>query len=190
MVALKKVGRKVSRKIDLRFAQSEDASREGSRNIALIRNLGATAGTDNEALLTRMVALGVNFENLSALRCLPIARVAWGSGRVTEHERLLAMSLAISSGLISSAAAVQTFRGWLKKRPSDALWSLWGDYTTELLSKRSGVKEKTEAEKIHQIATRVAFASGGLLDQGGICGGEQRVLDEIARVYMLDEVAA
>lgn len=189
MVALKKVGRKVSRKIDLRLAQREDASLEGSRHRVLMNDLGVVAGTNNESLLTRMIALGMDCENLSALRCLPIARVAWGSGKVTEHERLLAMSLTLSSGAIHEVAAVQMFRGWLKDRPSDALWSLWGDYISELQSLGAG-SDKVEAEKIYQIATRVALASGGLLDQGGICGGEQRVLDEIAQTYMLDKVVA
>ena len=41
-------------------------------------------------------------------------------------------------------------------------------------------------EQLYQLAVRVALASGGLLNQGEICAGEQRVLNRIAGVYGLD----
>lgn len=189
MVALNKLGRKSVRKVDLRLAHREGVFREQFRHDILRERqrgrLSAITGVTDEILIERIISQGFNADNIDAMRYAPIAEVAWASGRVTEREHVLAVRPAFSEDLLYEPKAVNLFRSWLSQRPSPTLWSLWEDFTADLLNRCEDDHEKTFGEQLHQLATRVALASGGLLDQGDICTGEQNVLDRIARVYGL-----
>ena len=189
MVTSNNLGRKSSKKVDLRLAQRDGALREQFRHDLLRERqrsrLSAVTGITDESLIQRMVRLGFNADNVDAIRYAPIAEVAWASGRVTEREHVLAIGPAFSEDLFYEPEAVNLFRSWLSQRPSSALWVLWEDYTKDLLNRCDDAHDEKFGEHLHQLATRVALASGGLLNQGDICTGEQRVLNRIARVYGL-----
>ncbi len=189
MVMLNNFGRKISRKIDLRLAQSEgDLLERYSHRVQrdLIRHrLSAVTGEIDDSLLDRLIATGFNSENLEAIRLAPIAEVAWASGRVTSLENVFAVNAVLSSDILTGQAAYDLFQSWLAKRPDRALWSLWEDYTTEVLVHSKRAQDVEFGQLLHRVASRVALASGGLLNQGDICVTEQRVLDRIARVYGL-----
>ena len=129
--------------------------------------------------------LGFNEDNLDAIRYAPIAEVAWAKQKVTQFEQVFAVSAALSSDMLKVPVAFDLFQSWLLKRPEKTLWSAWEQYTADRMARLDQVKEREFGRRLHEIATRVALASGGLLDQGEICIAEQRVLDRIARVYNL-----
>jgi hypothetical protein len=87
--------------------------------------------------------------------------------------------------MLKVPVAFDLFQSWLLKRPDKTLWAAWEQYTVDRMARLDQVKEREFGRRLHEISTRVALASGGLLDQGEICIAEQRVLDRIARVYNL-----
>ncbi|MFN8705035.1 MAG: hypothetical protein ACK50J_00015 [Planctomyces sp.] len=189
MVSMNEFGRKTVRKIDLRLAEREGTlsdpdSRKGPSR--LMRHcLSAITGKIDDNLLERMIHLGFNPENLGAIHYAPIAEVAWANGRVTQFEQVFAISAALSSDLLQSPPAFDLFQSWLAERPHKALWSLWEDYMTDRLAISRSASDEQFGQRLYETASRVALASGGLLDLGEICIAEQRVLDRIARVYNL-----
>jgi hypothetical protein len=149
------------------------------------QRLSVVTGTTDEDLLDQLVDLGFSEDNLEAIRYAPIAEVAWASGRVTQFEQVFAVSAGLSSDMLNVPVAFDLFQSWLVKRPDKTLWSAWEQCTVDWMSRSDQAKEREFGRRLHEIATRVALASGGLLDQGEICIAEQRVLDRIARVYNL-----
>lgn len=190
MVTLGSVSRNTIRKIDLRFAKDEgvlqklppaDAQRE-----VLRQRLAAVTGAQDPELIERLIDQGFSPENLEAIRYAPVAEVAWASGKVTQFEQVFAVNAALSSDMLNSPTAFDLFEFWLTKRPEKTLLTVWEEYTVDQLSRSDRMKEQEFGRRLLEIATRVALASGGLLDQGDICATEQRVLDRIARVYGLN----
>lgn len=194
MCAMNNFGRKTTRKVDLRIAHRDGVLRERFRHDVLrdqIRGrLASITGVTDNSLIERMIRRGFNPDNVDAIRYVPIAEVAWASGRVTEREHVLAVRPASSEDLLYEPDAVNLFRSWLSQRPPAALWSLWEDYTTHLLNRVHRSDEQNFGERLYQLATRIALASGGLMNQGDICAGEQLALNRIVRVYGLAEAAA
>lgn len=189
MVISSNFSRKTVRKVDLRLAHLDAASRDKVIHDAEWRRqrdrLAAVTGTTDDSLLDWMIEQGFGPENLEALRYIPVAVVAWASGRVTEREEVIAMTPALTSELFHVPEASRTFQSWLSKKPSAELMSLWEHYTIDLLNRGDFAAEQQFGQQLYQLANRIALASGGLLNQGDICAGEQRVLNRIAKVYGL-----
>ena len=189
MVMLNNFDRKISQKINWRLLQSErDLLKTTSHRVQneLMRHqLSAVTGRVDDYLLDCLIELGFDSENLVAIRYAPVAEVAWASGKVTQHERVFAVTAAFESDMQSVPAAFDLFKSWLEKRPNPALWALWEEYTVAQLECCGQSQEEGFGHQLYEIASRVARASGGLLDQGDVCVTEQRVLDRIARVYRL-----
>ena len=187
MVNTNRLNRETRRKIDLRLARSESdfpgPSSHRMKSAMTRQRLSAITGTSDEDLLDQLVDLGFNEDNLQAIRYAPIADVAWANGKVTQFEQVFAVSAALSSDMLKVPAAFDLFQSWLLKRPDKALWSVWEQYTVDRIARLDQAKEREFGKRLHEIATRVALASGGLLDQGEICIAERRVLNRIARVY-------
>lgn len=189
MVNTNRLDRETSRKIDLRLAKCDSDFAEPFAHrmkTAMTRQrLSAITGTTDEDLLEQLLDLGFTEDNLESLRYAPVAEVAWANGKVTQFEQVFAVSAALSSDMLKVPVAFDLFQSWLLKRPEKTLWSVWEQYTIDRIARSDQTKEQEFGRRLHEIATRVALASGGLLDQGEICIAEQRVLDRIARVYNL-----
>jgi hypothetical protein len=190
MVNTNSLSRKAIRKIDLRLAKCEGAHAERHPHrvqyaITRQRLLTITETTDDD-LLDHLLDLGFSEGNLEAIRYAPIAEVAWASGKVTQFEQVFAVSGALSIDMLNAPMASDLFQSWLTKRPEKTLWLVWEQYTVDRMSRSELAREQEFGRRLYEVATRVALASGGLLDQGEVCGTEQRVLDRIARVYNLN----
>jgi hypothetical protein len=187
MVNTNSLSRKATRKIDLRLAKCEgtNAERYPHRIQSAItrQRLVSITGTTDDDLLDQLLDLGFNEDNLEAIRYAPIAEVAWASGKVTQFEQVFAVSAALQSDMLNVPAAFDLFQSWLARRPEKVLWSAWEHYTLDRLARSEQARDREFGRLLYEIASRVALASGGLLDQGEICVAEQRVLDRIARVY-------
>ena len=187
MVNTNSLSRKATRKIDLRLAKCEGTNTERYPHriqYAITRQrLLSITGTTDDDLLDQLLDLGFNEDNLEAIRYAPIAEVAWASGKVTQFEQVFAVSAALQSDMLNVPAAFDLFQSWLARRPEKVLWSAWEHYTLDCLARSEQARDREFGRLLYEIASRVALASGGLLDQGEICVAEQRVLDRIARVY-------
>ena len=189
MVALRHTARKTGKLVDLKFAhrQARSLSQRNPVHGAVRDRLGTTLDIRDPDLLDRLIRLGIRPENAEAFRYLPIAEVAWGSGGVTERERLLALGPVFHTDLFCSSEAVSLFKSWLTSRPRPALMEAWEEYVALRLRTDVAAEEREFGQDLLQLATRVALASGGIFDQGDICAGERIVLDRISKAYGIDD---
>ncbi len=189
MVTVNSFSRNTIRKIDLRLAKDEGAlPKLAPPNVhreVLRHRLSAVTGAQDPDFIERLIDQGFSPENLEAIRYAPLAEVAWASGKVTPFEQVFAVNAALSSDMLNYPTAFDLFESWLTRRPEKGLLAVWEEYTADRLSRSDRTKEQEFGQHLLEIATRVALASGGLLDQGDICVTEQRVLHQIARVYGL-----
>ncbi len=187
MVNTNSLSRKTNRKIDLRVAKCESTDPElhshRMQNAMTRQRLSVLTGTTDDDLLDQLLDLGFNEDNLEAIRYVPITEVAWASGKVTPFEQVFAVSAALQSDMLNVPTAFDLFQSWLARRPDKVLWSAWEHYTLDRLARSEQARDREFGRLLYEIASRIALASGGLLDQGEICVAEQRVLDRIARVY-------
>lgn len=191
MVSVNKFSRKTVRKIDLPLALADRVTCDRVQQMVLQdrqqKELMAVTGTNNVSLVERMIELGFHPGNVAALRFAPIAAVSWASGRVTDREHIIAVTPMLTDELFREPQAAQLFRSWLLNRPVDALWTVWEDFTTDALNHGDAAAMQKFGKQLYDLASRIALASGGLLNEGAICAGEQRVLNSIADVYQLDQ---
>ncbi|KAA1261446.1 hypothetical protein LF1_39960 [Rubripirellula obstinata] len=183
MVAFNSLKRKVQRLEDLHCLKAEAQLRsELLRSLQCEKakqELAETVCTDDASLLDRLLKHGFTAENLPAISVLPIALVAWGSGYVTDEERIAAMNAIYDSELSGNQAAIQKFQSWLDSRPNPELLVLWAEYLKCRIKNSGRGMQPDHFERMIRLASQVALASGGILGFGAICAGEQTVLDQI-----------
>jgi len=139
---------------------------------------------DDPELLRRVAELGLDRETGTAILVAPLVQVAWADGHVSEAERSIVLELAASRGLVAGMPAHDKLLGWLRERPSDAL------FETALQVMRVGFSVLPAAERDERITgvmtacRRIAEASGSGLVRliglsHGVFGAESATLDAI-----------
>ncbi len=168
--------------IDLRKAQLDACRRDRLRD-----EMREQCAELDDELLQRLLNFGFSGQDLPAITLVPLSEMAWASGSVSEQECEQAMLAIFDSPLSGNAHAIETYRDWLRNRPSDDLLDLWSDYTLATRHRHDEGHWRAEGEKLIQQAYRVAMASGGLFGFGKLCAAEQLILDRIGSVYSLRE---
>jgi hypothetical protein len=158
----------------LREMQQRATSRE-----ALAKLIGIT----NEAIIDRLVALGIRPEIVSALAIVPLVEVAWADGSLDAKERQAVLDRAEKSGIVPGTADHDLLRSWLDKKPDPRLLTAWTEMIhglsehmppQELASLKAGLVERAKA---------VARASGGFLGMGAISIAEQNAIDRLESAF-------
>ncbi len=191
MVASNRVCPKARRLVELNFAKFELLSYEDFRNSVLLQQecsrLTKLTGIDDSRLLNRLVRHGFGVETIDALILFPIAKTAWASGYVDATELDVAEKGIQSLVVYQNKTAIELFRSWMRKRPNGDLCNLWKDYICERVHHLSDEQRNEEGNRVLQISTEVAAATGGLLGVRAICAAERKVLDQISSIYALSD---
>jgi nucleotide-binding universal stress UspA family protein len=152
--------------------------------------LGSACGIEDEALLERLLALGVRSESVAALMIAPQVAVAWASGSVGPDERRAVLEAAHACAIDSECAACALLTQWLEVRPSPRLLEAWSDYVRVLCERLDPRDRERLRDDVLERAHRVADAEGGLL---GVARRESkkelRVIEEIARAFAKPRVS-
>jgi plasmid stability protein len=143
--------------------------------------LSADSGIVDEALLGRLMTLGIEADTLAAVSLVPLIEVAWSDGHLHEKEQIAILEAAKQSGLRQNA--YDLLKHWLQQKPADELLNAWKVYVAAL-SKSAGaeVREKLKADVLGR-ARRVAEAAGGILRIGSISASEKAVLDSLEDAF-------
>lgn len=156
----------------MRASQEKETSRQ---------QLQAASNIRDEALLDKLVELGVQAETVAALALVPLIRVAWASGSVDDKEEAAILKAAGDHGITS--ASHDLLRSWLSHEPDDALVAAWREYTGALIAQLDDTQRAALKEQVLGNARRVAASSGGLLGIGAISKEEERVLQELEAAF-------
>jgi hypothetical protein len=143
--------------------------------------LAEASGLHDEALLDRLVALGIGSGTLAALSIVPLVVVAWADGVVGEKERAAILSAAADAGLGRDGPGGQLLSRWLGSAPPPELLAAWAAYVHALEPEARAALHP----RVMSRARQVAEAAGGLLGLlRGTSEAEARALAKLEAAFV------
>lgn len=162
-----------------------EAFRERLDQLERRQQLAHVSGIRDEAVLDRLLGLGITAESLAALGLVPLVWVAWADGEVAARERDRIVAMAQAAGIEPQNGRYPLLEHWLKRRPASEMIEAWREYIKQLRERMSAEDLETLRREIVDRACEVARASGGLLGFGGkVSPAEQAVLMELEQVFV------
>lgn len=144
------------------------------------KDLGASTGLSDPALLDELQALGFTPETVPLLPLIPLVRVAWAEGGVSAQERKMVVDLARARGITAGSGADRQLADWLDRQPSEAVFTRAMRLISAVMSGQSANTASLSAEDLVKYCEEIAAASGGLLGIGKVSSEERKLLASIA----------
>jgi tellurite resistance protein len=161
---------------ELRRKTEEDERRKMLREVVKIQD---------EAFLSRLVALGLSPETALAIALIPLVFVAWADGRLDDREREAILEAARERGVTAGRIGRQLLKDGLARKPDPRLLSFWKTYVGRLWGCFTADERWQMRRNVLQSAREVAEAAGGILGlTSKISAEERRVLEDLEK--MLD----
>ena len=110
----------------LRERLRRERERESTR-----KALASEMGIEDEALLDRLVDLGIRVDTIEALVLVPLAMVAWADGRMEARERAAVLRGAEASGIAAGSPAHLLLDTWTVQQPPRC-GSRWATFGTDM----------------------------------------------------------
>jgi hypothetical protein len=145
--------------------------------------LRKASGMTDEAVLDKLVALGLRGNTIAALSLVPLIQVAWADGKIQDNERVAILQGAHGKGLEKGTAGYELLQTWLQKQPSDELITAWEAYIKALASQLNDEQNRLLKNQIVGFAKMVAGAAGGFLGIGRVSHDEETVLQRIEAAF-------
>jgi hypothetical protein len=137
---------------------------------------------DDDALIDRLLALGLQPETVLALQLVPLAAVAWADGQIEPREKAAVLKAAAAEGIAPDTIAGQMLEKWLAQQPPAELVEAWKRPLRGVWPKLSVSEREEIRASALQRARSVAEAAGGFLGlTSRISPEEKAVLDDLAR---------
>src|SRR5882762_7778910 len=95
-------------------------------------DLRKASGMTDDAVLDKLVALGLKTNTIAALSLVPLIQVAWADGTIQDNERTAILQGAHGKGLEQGTDGYELLQSWLKRQPSDDLFTAWEAYIKTL----------------------------------------------------------
>jgi len=169
------------RKEDQRFIQL----RRDLQEKAVSREaLAKVSGIKNEAILDKLLQLGIRAEVLAALALVPLVEVAWADGSLDDRERREILARAEKSGVAPGSPGHALLQSWLERKPEPKLLTAW-------IQMVAGLSEHMTPEQVQALraglverARAIASASGGLLGVGKISAAEADMIQQLESAFV------
>ena len=145
--------------------------------------LRKASGMTDEAVLDRLVALGIGAQTIMALSIVPLVYVAWADGKVQPKERDAILQGARKKGIEQDSEAHQLLEDWLARKPADRLFDTWDAYIKALCEQLSTEEIQQLKSQVTRFARFVAEASGGFLGIHKISDAEEQILTRIEAAF-------
>jgi hypothetical protein len=152
------------------FAQQDQALlrrlRDADTKTSKKAALSELSGIADDAVLEKLVALGVEGATVAALSLVPLVLVAWADGQVDVRERDAVLAAAAEVGVEERGAGRQLLDRWLTTRPPPHLIVAWTDYIRAISPRLSDAAKRQLKSDLLGRAHKVAGVAGGLLGVG------------------------
>ena len=159
--------------------QMRDRARQQERRTAMRE----VVRVDDDALIDRLIELGLQPGTVLALQLVPLAAVAWADGQIEPREREAVLKAAAAQGVTSDSVAGQLLGNWLVEKPGAELVDAWKRHIRALWPKLSPSERDEIRKSALDRARSVAEAAGGFLGlTSKVSPQEKAVLDELAQV--------
>lgn len=144
----------------------------------------AASGITDDAVLDKLIALGISTDTLAALSLVPLVLVAWADGSIDAKERDAVLSGAAESGLGKGDASHGLLEGWLTKRPPPELLATWKGYIGAASPAMGAEAREALKRQLLGRARAVAESAGGMLGLGRkVSPAEEAVLRELDAAF-------
>ena len=147
------------------------------------QELKSAVGIQDDALLDRLMDLGIQAESLAAMSLAPTVMMAWVDGNVDDKERAAIMSGARACGIEPDSTAGKLLQYWLEEEPDESFKQLWIDYTRAVCAKLQAGDQVNLRMKVMDRCRQVAEAAGGFLGLGSISKPEHDLLEDLKAAF-------
>ncbi len=145
--------------------------------------LRKASGMSDDAVLDRLVALGLKANTIAALSLVPLIAVAWADGTIQDNERNAILQGAHGKGLEQGTDGYVLLQTWLSKKPDTTLFEAWEAYIKALAGQLNDEQNRLLKNQIVGFAKMVATSAGGILGFGKVSGSEEKVLNRIEAAF-------
>jgi len=159
-------------------AMKEKLDTQGSKD-----ELRKASGMSDDAVLDKLVALGMRSNTIAALSLVPLIQVAWADGKIQDNERTAILQGAHGKGLEQGSPGYELLQTWLTRPPQDELFSAWESYIKALTGQLNDEQNRLLKNQIVGFAKMVAAAAGGILGFGKVSASEDKVLHRIEAAF-------
>ncbi len=171
-----------------RFFQEQEAKQMSQLRDALAtkkdrQQLGAASGIEDGKLLDALVHLHVGAGDLCALSLIPLVRVGWADGSMSDKEKAAILEAAHKQGVVEGSHGHELLEAWLTRAPGAELYGAWAAYVESLLANMEEDERTTLKESIVGLAHDVASAAGGILGIASISASEKTALEAITSAF-------
>ena len=128
--------------------------------------IATASGIADDAVLDRLMDLGIGSETIAALCMVPLVVVAWADGTIDERERTAILSGAAEAGIERNGPSHEVLGQWLRQPPPPALLAAWTAYIGAVADTLDPAARRTLRDDLLNRARRVAEAAGGFLGVG------------------------
>jgi hypothetical protein len=146
-------------------------------------DLRKASGMTDEAVLDKLIGLGLKTNTIAALSLVPLIEVAWADGEIQDKERNAILQGAHHKGLEVGSDGYGLLQSWLRKKPQPELFEAWQAYIKALTSQLNDEQYKLLKNQIVGFAKMVAAAAGGILGIGKVSASEEKVLARIDAAF-------
>jgi hypothetical protein len=181
--------------LDDRRAALEDEffHKENEKKLAKLRQelsakeskeeLKKASGMTDDAVIDKLVGLGLRGTTVAALSLVPLIAVAWADGELQDNERESIMQAANAKGMGPGTPGHEILTSWLVKKPDDTLVDAWQDYMKALMAQLNDEQVRMLKNQIVGFAKVIAESAGGVLGFAKVSGKEKEVLARIEQAF-------
>lgn len=144
-----------------------------------LNRLAVDTGIHDQKVLSELIDLNLNPENLLALWLVPLTQVAWADGRVEQAEREAVLAALAQHGYSSDSPAWQLLDSWLDHRPDEKVLTAWKNYAQAVVETVGEERLIALRDALRKRAREVAEAAGGVFCIHPVSRAEEIVLNEI-----------
>jgi hypothetical protein len=146
--------------------------------------LTQVSGIQDEAVLDRLIDLGIDPETLAAIAVVPLVMVAWADGKVQEKERDAILAAAQSAGIQSKDGRYPILEFWMNRRPGREMVEAWEHYIKDICKRLAPPEIAKLKDDVLGLARSVAQAAGGFLGMGSrISAAESAMLNRVEKAF-------
>ena len=146
--------------------------------------LSEASGITNDALLEKLLELGIHAETVAALAVVPLVEVAWADGHLDEKEKEAILAASDASGLATGGLEYELLESWLAHRPESKLLRAWEHYIQGLCEQLSEEERSSLKADLLGRVWAVAEASGGFLGLvSKVSKAEAEMLQQLEKTF-------
>lgn len=146
------------------------------------QSLVDATGLADDAVVQKLIDLGLRSETIRAFHLLPLVQAAWASNAVAPSERAAVLEAAQSAGCPRGSSAYGLLENWLDRRPEREFAEAWRSYAAALWRTMKPEAREIFRQDLLAQARAVAEAAGGVLGVCRVSRAEQHVLTELQAI--------